>query len=289
MAFVLVDVPTDITIPQLSTEEIERFFGPVNLYSLDYYEMWVGTGKFGDGLDFLYEGYGLGKNYGYVTGMTGWQNSDLEFIIDEFKVSTIAFASFTPGDPLSSLGIFMGADEMYGSKGNDVFKSFGGPDYLDGDKGNDTLNGGAGGDDISGGKGNDLLIGARGSDLLRGQSGNDTIKAGSGADTLIGGSGSDVLTGGGGANYIWAGNDNDVDTITVLTDGELLGRVDHSKYDDLYELGANDRIIMDVSGSATLEFTSFGNGEIDIWVNDELEAIVHGLSLGQVEDMTSFG
>ena len=80
-----------------------------------------------------------------------------------------------------------------------------------------------------------------------------------------------------------------MDTITVLTDGELLGRVDHSKFDDLYELGANDRIIMDVSGPATLEFTSFGNGEIDIWVNDELEAVVHGLSLGQVEDMTGFG
>ena len=142
---------------------------------------------------------------------------------------------------------------------------------------------------MKGGFGSDSLIGGNGSDYIEGENGNDTLRGGSGMDTLLGGSGSDFIIGGGGGNYIYAGSDRDVDTIRVLTDGNYLGRRDHAKYDDIYELGSNDRIIMDVNGPASLEFTSFDPGEIDIWVDDELEAVVHGLSLSQVKAITSLG
>ena len=291
MAKIYLYEPTDTTVVQSSAAEIERNQGPINLYSSDSSEIWVGTGDFGEEADYLYEGYGLlqGTTRGALTGVSGWLDQKLHFIIDEFDVSVADFTNFTPGKPISQLGIFMGADDMVGSYGNDVVKTMGGPDYLDGQGGNDILYGGAGGDDMYGGQGNDQLIGGNGSDYMEGEVGNDIIKAGAGADTLFGGSGSDVLIGGGGANYIYGGSDNNVDTITVLTDGNFLGRKDHAKFDDLYELGANDKIIMDVRGSATLEFTSFDAGEIDIWVDGELEAVVHGLSLSQVKAMTSLG
>tara|TARA_Y100000739_G_C20509395_1_gene418817 strand:+ start:49 stop:924 length:876 start_codon:yes stop_codon:yes gene_type:complete len=291
MSLLIAYKPIDITAPQMSVEAINRNFGPVNLYSFEYDEFWAGTGSIDEELTYVYEGYGfrLGTTSGYLTRMGGYLDNKPHFSLDGFNVSIDEMVNFTPGQPISQLGIFMEADEMYGSDGNDFLKGYGGPDEIWGNDGNDTINGGAGGDEINGKDGNDLLIGSRGSDWLQGEPGNDTIKAGSGADYIWGGNGSDVLIGGGGANVFRAGYDSDVDTITVLTDGNFLGRVDHSKYDILEDLNSNDRIIMDVDGPATLEFTSFGNGEIDIWVDNELEAIVHGLSLSQVEDMTSLG
>ena len=290
MADVLAYVPVDITTPQLSVTEVQKF-GPWFTYIWNSDQIWVGTGDFGDQIDYGYEGYGFrqGTSAGYLTGITAWLDDELLLGIDDFTIPFSSLINFTPGLPISQLGIFKSSDYMLGSDGNDVLKSAGGSDVIDGFAGDDKLYGGYGGDEIAGGLGRDLITGGFGSDYMEGEAGNDTIRGGAGGDTLLGGSGSDVLVGGGGGNYIYAGSDNNVDTITVLTDGNYLGRRDHAKYDDLYELGSNDRIIMDVNGSASLEFTSFDPGEIDIWVDGELEAVVHGLSLNQVKAITSLG
>lgn len=286
-------------------------FGSLNAYltSSSSTGLNYGLGIQGSGLGVTYYGSGFvpGTYQGNVTSIFERLSGETLYAIDGLDLPFSAIANYGGNhggyQPLSGLGIYMGADTfngIEGIEGRDVFRGMGGPDTLKGHGGSDTLYGGAGGDTLEGGSGSDLLIGGNGSDLIRGDYmhhvffegedyGNDTIKAGAGADTLYGRDGSDVLIGGGGPNDIYAGNDNDVDTITVLTDGNFLGVEDHARFDDLYELGSNDRIIMDVSGPATLGFTSIGNDEINIWVDNELEAVVHGLSLSQVEDMTSFG
>ena len=276
-------------------------FESLNAYSTSSTIQSYGLGIQSRGIDVYYYGSGFvpGTYQGNVTSISEYLFGESLYHLSGLDLPFSAIANHGGNQPLSGLGIYMGADSFTGFLGRDVFRSMGGPDTLKGHGGSDTLYGGAGGDTLEGGSDSDLLIGGNGSDLLLGDYmhhflegedyGNDTIKAGAGADTLRGGMGADVLIGGGGPNDIYAGNDNDVDTITVLTDGNFLGVEDHARCDDLYELGSNDRIIMDVSGPATLGFTSIGNDEINIWVDNELEAIVHGLSLSQVQDMTSLG
>ncbi len=186
-------------------------------------------------------------------------------------------------------------ERLNGGRGDDKIFGRGGSDELIGGAGNDTLSGGAGKDIMRGDDGSDELIGGNGSDGLEGGSGNDIFKAGAGGDIINAGSGADIITGGGGKNVINAGEDRDKDTIKVLTDGNSLGRQSHQKADYLMGLGSNDQIIMDVHGPARL---SFGNSSIDgiqgssgigIFVDNQLEAVVAGLSQSQVEAITTLG
>ena len=95
--------PGNIDAPQWSTEEIERIYGAINLYSFYSDSFWAGTGSFGEGIDFLYEGYGLqqGTSSGSLTGVTGYKNGDASFSVDEFNVSISDVINFTPGEPMA--------------------------------------------------------------------------------------------------------------------------------------------------------------------------------------------
>jgi Ca2+-binding RTX toxin-like protein len=93
------------------------------------------------------------------------------------------------------------ADNIVGTKGDDVIDSKGGRDIIHGRAGNDTLSGGAKGD---------FLFGGTGNDVLNGNGGDDKLHGGPGTDSLFGGAGDDVLTGGPGADLLDGGDDDDV-------------------------------------------------------------------------------
>ena len=158
--------PGDIRSPQWSIEEIQRVYGPINLYSFYSDRFWSGTSDFGEGIDFRYDGIGFrqGTDAGRLTGVTGYIGGTPVFTISEFNIAISDVVNFTPGLPISQLGIFDGSDYMSGSNGRDV------------------------------------LTGLRGADDIWGAAGDDLIRAGNGRDTLWGATGSDVLYGGFGRN-----------------------------------------------------------------------------------------
>ncbi|MBC7986235.1 MAG: calcium-binding protein [Sphingomonadaceae bacterium] len=75
-----------------------------------------------------------------------------------------------------------------------------GIENLIGSKADDILRGDAAGNLLDGGKGSDQLVGRDGDDRLIGGVGDDLMEGGNGADTLEGGVGIDGLTGGAGAD-----------------------------------------------------------------------------------------
>lgn len=271
MASVYLFEPTNIEAPQWSVEQIERIYGPINLYSFNSFEFWAGTGEFGEGIDFRYDGYGLlqGTNLGWLTGIAGYAGGNPAFSIDEFSVPISDIANFTPGLPLNQLGIFNGSDYMSGSYGNDV------------------------------------LTGYRGADEIWGNSGDDLIKAGNGRDTIWGDDGSDVLYGGFGRNtFLWE-DDDDFDQIFIKSDQfaynylyESAGNSPNGEKADIIKgLDEIDRIFVQGVATEQLSFGSvnhtFGDGQsvsgVGIFAQGVLEAVYTGgdLTAGQLQNMTS--
>ena len=254
--------PGDIDAPQWSAEEIERMYGPINLYSFysDYF--WTGTGSFGEGIDFLYEGYGLqqGTSSGSLTGATGYANGDAAFSMDGFDVSVSDWINFTPGEPMAQLGIFDGSDYMSGSTGNDV------------------------------------LTGYLGADDMWGSDGDDVIRAGNGADMIWGANGNDVLYGGFGRNTFEWEEDGYADELYIKSDQFAYNYLYDSagnnpngaKADTIYSLDSFDKIYIQGVSTSGLSFASV-NGGIGIYAGGYLEATYTGgnLSVQQLQSMTS--
>ena len=101
------------------------------------------------------------------------------------------------------------ANELIGSKGDDVLESFGANDALWGDAaeceypdhgpryvGRDILRAGDGSDSVHGCAGHDSIWLDEGNDLGYGEAGNDALVAGPGNDFVLGDSGHDVVRGG---------------------------------------------------------------------------------------------
>ncbi|WP_306423178.1 calcium-binding protein, partial [Acinetobacter sp. YH12086] len=78
-------------------------------------------------------------------------------------------------------------DNLSGTEGDDVIRSW---------AGNDTVKAGLGDDIVYGGADHDTLYGEQGHDVIYGDGGKDKIYGGDGSDTLIGGTGDDTLDGG---------------------------------------------------------------------------------------------
>ncbi|MEG2268438.1 MAG: calcium-binding protein, partial [Acinetobacter sp.] len=94
-------------------------------------------------------------------------------------------------------------DNLSGTEGDDVIRSW---------AGNDTVKAGLGDDIVYGGADHDTLYGEQGRDVIYGDGGKDKIYGGDGNDTLIGGNGDDTLDGGAG-NDIYRfslGDGNDI-------------------------------------------------------------------------------
>jgi Ca2+-binding RTX toxin-like protein len=122
---------------------------------------------------------------------------------------------------------------LHGGAGDDYVQATGNANQLYGDGGLDTLIGGAvGADSLYGGKGNDVLgfftangtvnvpnlpalspvlgSGNQGSNFLRGDLGDDSLYAVSQRDSLYGGKGNDTLLGAGSYSYLSGDDGNDV-------------------------------------------------------------------------------
>ena len=108
--------------------------------------------------------------------------------------------------------------DIFGSQGDDLFRTGTGDDLIEGndgaddidaEAGNDTIRGGAGDDTINGNAGADTIEGGEGDDDLGGGGGDDTVTGGDGNDTLVGGNGADTLDGGAGDDEIRGGDDDD--------------------------------------------------------------------------------
>lgn len=114
----------------------------------------------------------------------------------------------TPQQGLVMVGT-AGSDEMHGGDGaDDIFGSLG-DDLLFGTDGADTLRGGWDNDTIYGEAGRDLIKGGRGEDVLYGGAEVNKLLGQGGADTLHGGSERDVLNGGGGWDVLFGNSGND--------------------------------------------------------------------------------
>lgn len=261
MADVYLFEPTNIDAPQWSADQIEAIFGPINLYSFFSDQIWVGTGSYGQGIDFRYDGYGFlqGTQSGRVTGFTGYLNGNPSFSVDGFNVAVSSWVDFKPGLPLSQLGIFDGADNMNGSYGNDV------------------------------------LTGYKGSDDIWGNSGDDIIGAGNGPDQIWGDFGSDVMYGGFGRNTFKWEDDGAVDSLYIKSDqwayNPVLGSTGNSpngeKADVIYGLDSFDQVF--IQGVSTDELSVYEiGGNIGIFARGALEALYTGgnLTVGQLQSMT---
>ena len=262
MANVFFFEPGNLDSPQWSLVDIERTFGPINLYSFYSDRFWAGTGDFGEGIDLLYKGYGLreGTDSGQLTGAAGYVNGEVVFSIDGFDVSVSQANNFTPGKPLAQLGIFDGSDYMSGSYGDDV------------------------------------LTGYRGADDMWGSDGDDLLRAGNGADMIWGGRGSDILYGGFGKNTFEWENDGSIDKLYFKSDqfaynylyGSAGNNPSGAKADIIYSLDPFDQIFIQGVTTDSLSFSRTADG-IGIFADGYLEATYTGfdLNVSQIEAMTS--
>lgn len=78
-----------------------------------------------------------------------------------------------------------GNDTVDGAEGHDAIASGDGNSNLDGGEGGDTIDGGEGSDGIYGGTGSDTLDGGEGDDSLQGATDNDQLDGGEGSDTYV--------------------------------------------------------------------------------------------------------
>ena len=78
-----------------------------------------------------------------------------------------------------------GGDNIKGTNGANIIKTYGGEDRINGRNGNDKLYGGAQDDRINGGKNNDSLYGGDGRDRLDGDLGNDKLWGNASADVFV--------------------------------------------------------------------------------------------------------
>ena len=254
--------PGNIDAPQWSVEEIERKFGPINLYSFYSDRFWAGTGDFGEEIDLRYDGYGLsqGTDSGQLTGFAGYEDGLVNFSVDEFDVSASDVVNFTPGKPLAQLGIFNGSDDMNGSYGNDVLKGYRGNDDIWGDSGDDL---------IHGGNGADIIWGAEGSDTLHDDFGRNTFR--------------------------WE-DDGAVDTLYIKSDQWMNNWLYDSagnnpngaKADIIYALDEFDKIFIQGASTSELSFAEV-NGGIGIFSGGYLVATYTGSNLNaqQLQSMTT--
>lgn len=120
------------------------------------------------------------------------------------------------------------AQDLFGTPGNETFRTGAGKDNVDGGGGKDKIfagggadraNGGDGADVVNGGGGNDNIRGGEGNDRMIGKGGNDRIAGEEGNDVLIGNAGKDKFVFEVGRDTIKDFQDN---TDTVLFDHSLV-------------------------------------------------------------------
>ena len=203
---------------------------------------------------------------GRITGVELiFNEGERSFVFDEFNAGIVQVANALDGNFNNIVRLVGGgADEFFGSQGDDKMRSFGGDDLIEGrggndsliaDGGNDNVIAGAGNDSIFAGAGNDSVDGGDGDDFLSLSGGNDTAFSGSGDDTINGQGGNDRIIAGGGADSINGGGG--ADTISGQS-----GR-------DFIKGGGRGDVIMAGGGSDTVragggEDVVRGNGGRDL-------------------------
>lgn len=134
-------------------------------------------------------------------------------------------------------------DRVFGSDGDDYFRTLDGDDTVSGGNGRDKIFAGEGDDTVFGGGKRDYLVGMEGNDVLDGGHGHDRIEGGTGDDILTGGAGKDEFFFQASAEENW-GNDvitdfdaNGDDVITIDVANNLLdGLLGMTALDDIGSL-----------------------------------------------------
>jgi Ca2+-binding RTX toxin-like protein len=144
-------------------------------------------------------------------------------------------------------------DYLNARAGNDTIRSGYGEDTLFGDSGNDSIDGGASNDNLFGGNDNDRILGG---------SGNDILAGGDGIDFLRGGNGDDILTGSTGADTFYFSAGDDLDTITLFSQGT----------DRLQVSGMTAATVFTAVQQGADTLISFGSQDIQIVVQNTLAA-----------------
>lgn len=150
---------------------------------------------------------------------------------------------------------FLGEDEVFGNGGNDEIRSGGDDDYVEGGDGLDFVRAGDGDDEVYGGDQDDRLFGDQGNDLLDGERGSDVIRGGRGDDLIFGGS--DNLDG---QSDNLSGEDDD-DTIFGWGDGTFMGGGQNDVPDNP---GSNNDTLVMVTGEGEMENRTGNNTNIGL-------------------------
>lgn len=267
------------------------------------------TGSFG--------GYSGGyPTTGTIRGGTYTVDGTDLFRLSGASISVPDFTGYVYDDDLEGLmrQILAGADQIVGSREDDVLSGFAGGDELTGNAGDDVLAGDEGNDLLAGGTADDALIGGVGNDRLDGGAGTDVAvyldaQAGvtvslaavgaqstgaAGVDTLIGieqlvGSNfADRLTGDAASNYLGGYDGND--RLSAGAGSDLLeGGVgdDHldggSGNDVIYGGMGNDTFVVDSATDGVIEY--YGEG-----VDTVLASVSFALTDGwEIEKLTLTG
>ncbi len=142
----------------------------------------------GRGNDYVRAGEGANTYYGESgTDTISYYDSDDGVTVDMlYKTASGGYAN---GDIVGGFerlsGSGAGDDDIKGTNGANIIKTYGGEDRINGRNGNDKLYGGAQDDRINGGKGNDSLYGGDGQDRLDGDLGNDKLWGNASADVFV--------------------------------------------------------------------------------------------------------
>lgn len=179
----------------------------------------------------------------------------------------------SPGGPPCTHPGTRRADDIRGTRANDLICGLGGRDDINARGGSDIVYGESGGDEIRtgsgwdvvyGGAGHDRIFGNKGDDALYGRTGRDTVHTGPGSgefnridevasgdaghDRIYGGPEQDDLIGGSGRDRMWGGKDADAlfggGAADVLRGGDHHDYLDGQQGDDiLYGGPDSDRLI----------------------------------------------
>ncbi|WP_320055887.1 hypothetical protein [Desulfuromonas thiophila] len=164
-------------------------------------------------------------------------------------------------------------EQLIGTDGADLIRTYQGEDSLFGLDGDDWLLGGSDTDYLDGGAGNDLLFGGDSNDQLGGGSGDDTLIGGAGDDIYVYGAGSgadSIDNSGGGTDWL------------IFTDGITSAR--------LIYLQDGDDLIVQVDNDETTQVT------ISNWFLDSSYKVdyiqpdgEYGISATQIETLLAAG
>ena len=130
-------------------------------------------------------------------------------------------------------------------------------------------------------EGDDVLSGGQGDDTIYGLGGNDELSGDKGKDTLYGGEGDDVLTGGEGEDTFIFGMDDDADTVTDFSQGDVLRFEGDDFVESVvgFDQDGDDAIVSFSASDVEVVLNNTDSEQLGYTVTPESDAVIVALDL----------